>query len=93
MRTVKCPICGKTELVDDGDVCEVCGWFHDVVQEANPDEENCENEMSLNQYKAAYESGWRPDWLASDDQDAPNTTEEEAGSDSATTQGKPQEAA
>ena len=40
MKAVKCPVCGKSELVDDGDVCEFCKWFHDVVQEDNPDEED-----------------------------------------------------
>ena len=44
MNAVKCPVCGKTDLIDDGDVCEICGWFHDIVQESHPDEKNCENE-------------------------------------------------
>ncbi len=57
MKTVKCPVCGRSELTDDGDVCEVCGWFHDIVQEAYPDEEDCENHMSLNQAKRAWAEG------------------------------------
>lgn len=57
MKTVKCPVCGKTELTEDGDVCSVCGWFHDIVQEKYPDEEDCENTMSLNQARAAYAKG------------------------------------
>lgn len=56
-RTVKCPVCGKSELTDNGDVCEICGWFHDVVQEKYPDEEDCENHMSLNQAREAYKNG------------------------------------
>ena len=57
MKTVKCPVCGKADLTDDGDVCDVCGWFHDVVQEAHPDEKDCENEMSLNEARKAYAEG------------------------------------
>ena len=59
MKTVKCPVCGQTELTDDGDVCETCGWFHDIVQEKYHDEEDGENHMSLNQAKAAYARGAR----------------------------------
>ena len=25
-KAVKCPVCGQTELVDDGDVCDVCKY-------------------------------------------------------------------
>lgn len=57
MKAVKCPVCGKTELVEDGDVCSVCNWFHDPYQEKRPDEEDGENSMSLNQAKAAYAKG------------------------------------
>ncbi len=57
MKIIKCPVCGKTELEEDGDVCDVCNWFHDIFQEKYPDEENGENEMSLNQAKAAYARG------------------------------------
>ena len=54
---VKCPVCGKTDLYEDGDVCDICGWFHDIVQEAYPDEEECENRMSLNQARKAFAEG------------------------------------
>ena len=57
MKTVKCPVCGQTELIDDGDVCEVCGWFHDFYQEDYPDETDCENRMSLNEAREAYKRG------------------------------------
>ena len=49
--------CGQTELVDDGDVCDVCKWFHDRYQEEFPDEEDCENHMSLNQAREAWAAG------------------------------------
>lgn len=54
---VRCPVCGEFDLYGDGDVCEVCGWFHDVVQEKYPDETDCENSMSLNEARKAYAEG------------------------------------
>lgn len=62
----KCPICGKTEFPERGsfDICTECGWEDDMIQTEDPYEEAGANMMSLNEYKAAYESGWRPDWLA-----------------------------
>lgn len=44
----KCPICDKCEFTMLNDICDVCKWFHDSVQENNPDEENCANKMSFN---------------------------------------------
>lgn len=62
----KCPICGKTEFPERGsfDICSECGWEDDLIQTDDPDEEAGANIMSLNEYKTAYDSGWRPDWLA-----------------------------
>lgn len=71
-KAVKCPVCGQTELVDDGDVCDVCKWFHDRYQEEFPDEEDCENRMSLNQARAAWTTSesstascgiWKRRWI------------------------------
>lgn len=61
-----CPICGKTEFGSplDSEICHVCGWEDDEVQEKNPDICFGANGRSLNDYKKRYESGWRPDWLA-----------------------------
>ncbi len=33
------------------------------TQEQDPTDEVESNEMCLNEYKAKYESGWRPEWL------------------------------
>ena len=65
MSPHKCPVCGEYEFktLDSHDVCDVCGWEDDWYQEENPDEDCLSNEMSLNEYKKAYESGWRADWL------------------------------
>lgn len=62
----KCPVCGKMEFPEIGsfDIYTECGWEDDLIQTDDPDEEAGANMMSLNKYKAAYESGWRPDWLA-----------------------------
>ena len=61
----KCPVCGKTIFPSEGsyEVCGVCGWEDDPVQEDDPDFDVGANEYSLNEYKAKYESGWRADWL------------------------------
>ena len=52
----KCPVCDEFEFDNYGsdDICEVCGWQDDIVQELNPDEECCENQMSLNQARLAW---------------------------------------
>lgn len=60
----KCPVCGKFEFpyVGSFDVCEVCGWEDDDFQERHPDEEGGANRLSMNEYRAKFNSGWRPDW-------------------------------
>ncbi len=65
----KCPICGKYEFEEYGsfDICEYCGWEDDAVQLKYPDMRGGANGMSFNEYKAKYESGWRPDWLNKED--------------------------
>lgn len=57
MKKIKCPVCGNGTMQYDGDVCGCCKWFHDLVQEDNPDEEDGENHMSLNQARAAWARG------------------------------------
>lgn len=60
-----CPVCGETIFPHHGsfDVCDECGWEDDWVQETYPDSDAGANEMSLNDYRAAFKIGWRPDWL------------------------------
>ena len=60
-KPIKCPVCGRSDLWDDGDVCPVCKWFHDRNQEQFPDEEDCQNGMSLNQAREAWAHGRRVD--------------------------------
>lgn len=55
----KCPVCGKYEFESHNcfDVCEICNWEDDAVQENNPDYKGGANKMSLNEAKAAYKAG------------------------------------
>ena len=59
MTPHKCPVCGKYEFPDEDsyDNCPICGWEDDSLQEAEPDEEECANVMSLNQARKAYAEG------------------------------------
>ena len=61
----KCPVCGKYNFsdFDSYDICPECGWEDDWTQEQGPTDEVGSNEMCLNEYKAKYETGWRPEWL------------------------------
>lgn len=61
----KCPVCQKHTFKEwnSYDVCPECGWEDDSMQEVEPDDDVGANMMSLNEYKAKYESGWRADWL------------------------------
>ena len=68
-----CPVCGKHEFPswDSYDICPECGWEDSAFQEKNPDNDAGPNDgMTLNEYKAKYESGWRPEWLDSTEEDA-----------------------
>ena len=51
-----CKCCGNITIEKDSlfEICPVCGWESDEVQEENPDYTGGANEMSLNQYKEYY---------------------------------------
>lgn len=55
----KCPICGKYyfDTYDDMDMCDVCGWSNDALQEERPDYRGGANLMSFNEAKEAYKKG------------------------------------
>ena len=59
MSKHKCPVCGQYEFESEGyfDYCDVCGWQDDMIQEMNPDEKYCANQMSLNEAREAYKKG------------------------------------
>jgi len=54
MKKYPCPVCGTMSFYYDGgnEICDVCNWEDDLVQRANPDEEDCANAESLNQARA-----------------------------------------
>lgn len=54
----KCPVCGKFGFPHHGsyEVCEVCGWQDDGVQEDDPNFGGA-NWETLNGYKALYKAG------------------------------------
>jgi hypothetical protein len=53
----KCPVCEQYvfEEARSYDICEVCGWEDDNVQENDPDYRGGANELSLNQYRDEWE--------------------------------------
>lgn len=55
----KCPVCGKYTFAEDNDfdICRVCGWENDGVQNDDPNYEGGANRMSLNQAREAYKRG------------------------------------
>lgn len=55
----KCPVCGQTEFDSIGsyDICDVCGWEDDPYQEEHPEDDVGANELSLIDYRKAYENG------------------------------------
>ena len=52
----KCACCGNFTLEKDSlfDICDICGWENDEVQEEKPDFSGGSNNMSLNEYKEFY---------------------------------------
>ena len=52
-----CPVCGEKTIEEPNtyDICEVCDWEDDPGQRKHPDDPIGANELSLNDYKAAWE--------------------------------------
>ena len=51
----KCSCCGYYTLIEEyDDICPVCRWQGDIVQEEDPDFEGGANEESLNQARENY---------------------------------------
>ena len=50
----KCPICGQYDFTYEFEVCPVCKWEHDIVQEEDTDYKGGANKMSVNQAREAY---------------------------------------
>ena len=54
-----CKCCGKYELDKESlyEICPICGWESDPIQEDNPNRSGGANELSLNDYKEKYFKG------------------------------------
>ena len=46
-----CACCGRYEITFDYDICPVCGWESDIVQNNEPDYAGGANDLSLNDYR------------------------------------------
>ena len=55
----QCSCCGQLTVEEPGnyDICEVCGWEDDPVQNDRPDRAGGANHMSLNEARAAFKEG------------------------------------
>ena len=56
MTKIKCPCCGQT-MVEDFEICTVCDWQSDPVQNDVPDYRGGANVMSLNEAREAFKNG------------------------------------
>lgn len=54
---IECKCCHNLTIDEDElfDICDVCGWQRDAVQEENPDYKGGANKMSLNEARQAYQ--------------------------------------
>ncbi len=52
----KCKVCGQGVVEFSHDICKICGWEDDDVQNENKDYIGGANEMSFNQYKKFWEN-------------------------------------
>ena len=53
-----CPCCGEYEFSGEpwDDICPVCEWERDGVQEDDPDYKGGANHYSLNEYRKRFEA-------------------------------------
>ena len=49
-----CPVCGEYTFTGTGDICPVCGWEHDKVQEKDPSFAGGANKKCLNDVRKEY---------------------------------------
>ncbi len=51
---IKCPCCGIGTVTDEYDICLVCGWENDPIQNADPDFSGGANKESMNSHRANF---------------------------------------
>lgn len=44
-----CPCCGYKTITDEYDICDICNWEHDCVQERYPDDTGANGTVTLRQ--------------------------------------------
>ncbi|MCL2362929.1 MAG: hypothetical protein FWC73_14105 [Defluviitaleaceae bacterium] len=49
-----CPVCNKYNFEEDFDLCPICLWQHDRIQENEPHFAGGANDLSLNQFRAEW---------------------------------------
>ena len=64
VKKMVCKCCGFRTVEYYFDICEVCGWQQDDIQEDDPNFEGGANKLSLNQYRAK--------WLKEHHREEPN---------------------
>lgn len=53
-----CPVCGQHQFRLNGtsEMCPVCNWINDSLQNTEPDYCDGENKLCLNEYKEKWET-------------------------------------
>jgi len=51
----KCKMCSMDEIPHSFEICRICGWQDDIVQNADQDYEGGANDLSFNQYKNVWQ--------------------------------------
>ncbi len=61
-----CPVCGQTIFpdVNSFEICEICGWEDDAVQEDDPDYDGGANRISLNEARTNLVMHLETDWIS-----------------------------
>lgn len=49
-----CPVCGRSELLESGDICPECGWEMDRIQYADHEDTDGANILSVNESVLEY---------------------------------------
>ena len=55
INKIACPCCGKTNVAEY-EICEVCNWENDPIQNEKPDLRGGANKLSLNEAAQAFKA-------------------------------------